>query len=71
MVDLLLTMITNSFKIPFIQKPENILIFHSFLCTEIYSIYFMQMIKISETEVHLFYANADIKIMFTSFKKVH
>ena len=77
MVDSLLTMITNSFKIPFIQKLGNIFIFHFFhFCTEIYYFFWKyqqnsKMTKTSETKVHLFNANADIKTRFTSFKKVH
>ena len=29
------------------------------------------MTKVSETEVHLFYAHVDIKAVFTFIKKVH
>ena len=76
-VDSLLTMITNSFKIPFIQKLENIFfIFHSFFAQKFIFLFWkyqqnLEMTKTFETKVYLFHANADIKIIFTSFNKVH
>ena len=60
-IDSLLTMITNSFKDPFIQKLGNIFIF----CTEIYSLLkTLDKIKVtdaSKTQVYLFHAHVDIK----------
>ena len=72
-MDSLLTMITNSFKSPVIQKLENIFYFFIFIfCTKAYSLFKniskIKMTKISGTQIHLFHANADIKRMFTSFK---
>ena len=71
--DSLLTMITNSFKDPFIQKLENIFIFFIFIfCTEIYSLLKtstnIRVIDASKIQVCLFHAHADIEGRFTSFK---
>ena len=73
-MDLLLTVITNSFKI---QNQTFEKYFHFFLRwlynNEIYS--FLEtsarfiMIKVSETQVHSFHAHTDIKAMFTFLKK--
>ena len=63
--DSLLTMITNSFNILFIQNLETFLFFH-FFCNEIYSPFLkvstkFTMTKIFETQVPSFHAYADIK----------
>ena len=75
--DSLPTIITNSFMILVVQKSENIfhMYFASFFVFALEFILSLEasttftMTKISETKVLSFHANADIKVMFTVFKK--
>ena len=70
------TVITNSFRIPVVQKFENIFT-HIFIfsCTGIYSL-FISNNKIHDDkrrlkQVYLFHANANIKAKFNIFQEVH
>ena len=72
-MDSLLTMITNSSRVPLFKNLETFFYFFIFIfCTKAYSLFKniskIKMTKTSDTQVHLFHANADIKRMFTSFK---
>ena len=73
-IDSLLTMITNSFKNLLIQKLGNIFYYFSFsfsalkLILSLKNISKIKMTKTSDTQVHLFHANVNIKRLFTSFK---
>ena len=74
-MDSLPTVITNSFRIPVVQKFENIFT-HIFIfsCTRIYSL-FISNNKIHDDKMRLkqvysFHTNADIKVKFTFFKSV-
>ena len=71
------TMATNSFRIPIVQKFENIFthIFFIFFCIGIYFL-FRSINKIHDDkmrlkQVYLFHANADIKAKFNIFQEVH
>ena len=70
------TVNTNSFRIPVIQKFENIFT-HIFIfsCTGIYSL-FISNNKIHDDksrlkQIYLFHANANIKAKFNIFQEVH
>ena len=72
----LLTMITNHFEIPVVQNLKTFSFFALTLWSQNLFPFFLKKIstkfrttKMSETQVHSFHANADIKEKFTSFEK--
>ena len=75
--DWLLTMITNHFEIPVVQNLETFSFFlflHWLYDHKIYPFFFktsakFRTTKMSETQVHSFHANANIKVKFTSLEK--
>ena len=69
-------MITNSFKDLIYSKTWKYFHFSPFFALKFIPLFWKyeqnsNTIKMSETKVQIFYANANIKIIFTSFKKVH
>ena len=74
-MDSLLTMVTNSFENPIIQKKLDTFFIIIFLVTLWNLFPFLEisakfiMSKVSETQVHSFHAHIDIKEVFTFLKK--
>ena len=74
-MDSLLTMITNSFENPIIQKNLETFFYHNFLVTLWNLFPFLEisakfiMTKVSKTQIHSFHANDDIKAVLTFLRK--